>query len=172
MGRPATRPPGEHALSSQVCLAIGINHSTLAYRLAGRTQSRSLAYTHLQTLTAEEEVSLVHFIRRTTHSRHPVRPARVRVIAHLLVANRLLLNAPPAASLPSLGHNWLQKFIGRHPSIRTMQSRALETARFKAGSMEALTPWFTEHGALLALHDFQACNIYNMDETGFQLRQT
>lgn len=152
----------------QIAKLFHVDFSTLSRRLSCATQSYSIAYTHRQALTVEEEDALVHYIRRMTELGHPPSHHLVRETAEHLRHNRHLLEGiADTVNAPPLGKNWITKFQGRHPEVISTWTRAMDASRVKADSPEKLVPWFTELKGLLDRYQYQPNNIYNMDETGY-----
>ena len=64
------------------------------------------------------------------------------------------------------------KLCSRRRGLHSVFTRALDTSQLKGGSIEQLTPWFAEMGALLDKYDYAASNIFNMDQTGSAIGNT
>ena len=70
---------------------------------------------------------------------------------------------------PSLGMNWVSRFLKRHPQLQTIPSRVIEASRIREASPNILNKWFTEYKRKIDELNVVPENIYNMDETGFNI---
>ena len=154
----------------------GIPKSTIFNRVKTGAVDHKTAAAHLQAMTPQEELSLVDYIRRMSLIGHPPTHDETREIANYLRRSRLSttpVEITPTSSLsssvPLLGKNWIDKFRGRHPSVVSAWTRALDTARIDGDTPEKLVAWFAELRDLYHRHGYAPENMYNMDETGFAI---
>ncbi|OAP55765.1 hypothetical protein AYL99_09917 [Fonsecaea erecta] len=97
--------------------ANDVNHATLSRRLRG-TQSATLAHEREQLLSNTQEELLKRWILDLAAQGHPPSYSAVRVLAGIV--NK-------SSGGPGLvGHNWLPRFLQRHPGIR---SKTMQTAK-------------------------------------------
>ena len=87
-----------------------------------------------QRLTSEEETAMVNWVECLQAWGWPARIEQVRCMAiEILKAKED--NEP-------LGINWPQKFLSRHPDLRTMFISPLDKERAEAQRYEILSHWF------------------------------
>ncbi len=66
-----------------------------------------------------------------------------------------------------VGVNWPQKFLKRHPQIKTVYVPPLDKERAMAQDHDILAGWFNLFQSLKKEHGIEIEDIYNMDEKGF-----
>ena len=66
-----------------------------------------------------------------------------------------------------LGINWLQKFLARHPDIKTCYIPPLDKERAVAEDPAIFNGWFELFQKTVEEHKICNKDIYNMDEKGF-----
>ena len=71
-----------------------------------------------------------------------------------------------------IGHEWIYRFLQRHPQFKGTYSRQLESARHKEATPGKISAWFDAFKARTEERKYDLCNIYNMDETGFAVGET
>jgi hypothetical protein len=86
--------------------------------------------------------------------------------------NRFQLSKTPPPYLRPVGKSWLDRFRTRHPEIKGVWTRKLESARHKALSREVVTLWFEAVTELRVKHQYAPDRIYNMDESGFAVGES
>ena len=67
------------------------------------------------------------------------------------------------------GVHWIQRFLRRHPDIRSKVSCMIDHQRVKNTTLEALQTWFDRFEAIRQQFNAKTENIWNMDETGLAL---
>lgn len=67
----------------------------------------------------------------------------------------------------SIGINWPQKFLKRHPEIKTVYIPPLDKERAMTQDHDILAGWFNLFRSLKEEHGIEIEDIYNMDEKGF-----
>ncbi len=82
------------------------------------------------------------------------------------MANELLLKK---GDRKSIGINWPQKFMKRHPSIKSAYIPSLDKERVIAQDPTILQDWFQLYLRVRSEYEVQDCDIYNMDEKGFMM---
>ena len=70
--------------------------------------------------------------------------------------------------VPALGTDWTKRFLRRNPQLKTAMVRAIEIQR-KEVTKEMLERWFGEFKCVVKEYGVNPENIYNMDETGFDV---
>ena len=73
------------------------------------------------------------------------------------------------ASAPPLGEKWLKRWLERHPQYRIRRRKSLDIERKRAHDVNLIREWFTRLRAAIDSHGIQPSDIYNFDETGFQI---
>ena len=149
--------------------AFGISDRTMSRRMSGGL-SRAQATELNQILSNAEEKTLVRWISRYTCAGSPITPALFLEMAELIRHERVRHTSRNSSStkiLAPIGHEWLYRFINRHPTIRSIQTRQLEAARFNGALYEKVKAWFDAVAAKFQERAYDNSNIWNMDESGF-----
>jgi hypothetical protein len=74
-----------------------------------------------------------------------------------------------ARTVTTLGQRWVYRFITRHPEIKSRYSRKYDYQRAKCEDPEVIQAWFRLVQNTVAKYGILAEDIYNFDETGFQM---
>lgn len=144
----------------------GIPFTTLQNRLNGRT-TRENSQLNNRKITSTEESVLVQWILSMDERGQPPRVSAVRETANLLLANR-----DPGAGAkppPTVGKSWVNRFIGRHPELKTKFSRKYDHQRALSEDPEVIRGWFRLVRNTIEKYGIVPDDIYNFDETGFQM---
>jgi DDE superfamily endonuclease/Tc5 transposase DNA-binding domain len=72
---------------------------------------------------------------------------------------------------PHIGKHWLTRFMGRNLATRTKVGRKINYQRIKNTQPEVPEPWFDAFKALVDQYQVKNENIWNMDESGLDLRR-
>lgn len=137
-----------------------VSNTTLQRRLHGRV-TRRVAQVNNRKLTATEEQALLNrIISLDGRGFSPTLPF-VRRMANLLLSQR----APGS----SVGKNWLTRFVQRHDVLMSKYLRKYDYQRAKCEDPEEIGKWFNLVRATIAKYGIAAEDIYNFDETGFQM---
>jgi hypothetical protein len=154
---------GHFSSYSAAAKAYDITRSTLQRRLIG-TQARfgSIARNRLLTLT-EEEI-LVRWILSMDKRGMPLRVAAVRDMANLLIAQHR-----EKADIQLVGQNWVRNLINRHDTLKSKYNRKYDYQRAKCEDPELIQGWFRRVRATIIEYGILEDDIYNFDETGFQM---
>jgi hypothetical protein len=87
-------------------------------------------------------------------------------MAELLIVQRGgLVSDPP----PTVGKCWVQNFINRHPELKSKYNRKYDYQRAKCEDPEVIRQWFRRVEGTIAEYGIAKEDIYNFDETGFQM---
>lgn len=151
-----------------------VSHTTLARRLAGGI-SRSQAQELNQNLSNAEEKTIIRWTTRFTSGGSPISPKLLIQIAELIQRQRVRRvsgNEAIAKTTTPIGHEWLYRFLNRHPTIKGIYARQMKNARFDGASYEVVKRWFDAVAAQLREHTYEPHNIWNMDESGFGVRES
>jgi hypothetical protein len=146
-----------------------VSRHTLGRRMAGgksRAQARELR----QLLSNAEEKTLVRWVTRYTMAGSPLSPSLLIELAELIQRHRVRRvsgNEAAAKTITSIGHEWLYRFLNRHPMMRGIYARQMENARFNGATYEVVKSWFDAVASLILEHSYDLRDIWNMDESGF-----
>ena len=140
-----------------------IPRTTLRDRLTG-TKQRLLTDRTKRKLTETEEDTLLRWILTMDARGAPLRPTTVRNMADLLLANRDASKPPP-----TVGINWVNKFIRRHDTLKTRFSRKYDYRRALCEDPSKIQEWFELVKRTKQEWGIADEDIYNFDETGFAM---
>jgi hypothetical protein len=154
---------GQFSTPIAAAKAYDVTRSTLQRRING-IPSRLGSISKKRLLTSTEEESLVQWILSMDRRGMPPRIAIVRKMASLLVTQRFKSTTP----LPT-GQNWVRKFIDRHDTLKSKYNRKYDYQRAKCEDPELIRAWFQRVQATIAEYGIHEDDIYNFDETGFQM---
>ncbi|KJZ69758.1 hypothetical protein HIM_10841 [Hirsutella minnesotensis 3608] len=96
----------------------------------------------------------------------PTRKAFIRDTANYILRARA--SRAEQADPPTVGKKWVDRFIKRH-KYDIVPSHVLDANRQASEDPEAINAWFLKYKAVVAEHGIVADDIWNMDETGFQI---
>jgi hypothetical protein len=137
-----------------------VAQNTVSRRLRGVAQQRgSVAVNRL--LSPTEEETLVLWIHSMARRGMSPRQDAVRRMAALLLKERGRSEPP--------GKNWLRKLVARHDSLKSMYNRKYDYQRAKCEDPKLIKEWFTRVRDTVAEYGIVDDDIYNFDETGFQM---
>ena len=139
-----------------------VPHSTLCTRYHGTLSRReSRPVTHKMTST-EEEVLLERILDLDARW-FPPRISVVREIANIILATR-------GETLPqTVGQNWVRNFINRHEILQTKYNRKYDYHRAQCEDPVIIQGWFELVRNTIAKYGILNEDVYNFDETGFQM---
>ncbi len=112
--------------------AYDVPRKTLQRRITG-ISSRLGSISKKRLLTPTEEESLIQWILSMNQRSMPPRIAIVQGMAHLLVAQR-----QQSTIQPTVGENWVQRFINCHDSIKSKYNRKYDYQRAKCEDPELI----------------------------------
>ena len=143
--------------------AYDISETTLRRRIRGAV-SRPQKTANCQKLSATEESTLSAWILDMDKCGLPLQLSIVRHLAQLLVF----------ACLPSttIGENWVNRYVKRHPELRSKYTRKYDYQRAKCEDSGLIKSWFMRVQETIQNYGILMEDIYNMDETGFQMGVT
>jgi hypothetical protein len=131
-------------------------------RLRGRAkglQSRSSRPPTNMRLNEAQELAIVEYIKILDDL--GLEPTR-RIIQK--TANSLL-----PEDQPPLGARWVSRFLLRNPQFSLVKQKKLEVDRFLAHRPTTIQQWYDGLQRLYDMFNFDAHDVYNMDETGFRV---
>src|SRR5450432_3835371 len=143
--------------------AYDVPESSLRYRMKGKLARRDQRPPNCK-LTAIEESTLVQWILSMDERGLAPRPESVRQMANLLLEKRS--NSSPNSQV---GRNWVYNFVRRHQALQTRYNRKYDYQRAKCEDPQVIRDWFRLVENTIAKYGILAEDIYNFDETGFQM---
>lgn len=96
-------------------------------------------------------------------------PRLINLIA--ITANSILEEAHtnPATLPPKIGEHWVERFLKRNPQCHRRRRRALDVVRSRALDKGVVESWFEDYIRTVNENGILPGDIYNFDETGFQI---
>jgi len=140
-----------------------IPKSTLCDRIRERPTRRDARPTNCK-LTTIEELTLVQWILSMDQRGLAPRPDAVRQMATLLLEKRSNSN-----SNSYIGQRWVINFVRRHQALQCRYNRKYDYQRAKCEDPQVIRDWFRLVKNTIAKYGIQEQDIYNFDETGFQM---
>lgn len=153
---------GQIATLKEACRLYGAPYSTVLGRVKGAIAKRDSGF-KVQKLTPEEEATLEEWILSMDTRGLSVRQKSITQMANLLLQKR------SESSRVQVGVNWAHNFIQRHDSLRTKYSRKYDYQRAKCEDPSIIRAWFRLVQNIVGKYGILADDIYNFDETGFQM---
>ncbi|EDN11036.1 conserved hypothetical protein [Histoplasma mississippiense (nom. inval.)] len=139
-----------------------VPRSTLTHRVSGRTARVDIPPKNRK-LSLTEEESLVQWILAMDERGQPPRVAAVREMANLLLASRGINPSP------TVGECWVRNFVNRYEELKSKFSRKYDHQRALCEDPEVIRGWFKLVQNTIAKYGILEEDIYNFDETGFQM---
>jgi hypothetical protein len=143
----------------QAALVYQVPNSTLRRRM-NRTRSKRDSDTGKQRLTLSEEDVLVRKVLELDLQGIPVRLDKLRDFVSSITQAR--------GALP-VGSKWAYNFIKRTLLLRTRTTRSLNYRRAQSEDPKLIREWFNVILNTKAKYGICDEDIYNFDETGFQM---
>ena len=137
-----------------------VPRSTLQDHMSGVT-SRAHQPANSQKLSKSEESVLSEWILDMDRRGLPLQISVVHHLAQLLFSARI----------PStiIGKNWVNRFVKRNPGLISKYTRKYDYQRAKCEDPNLIKSWFTRVQKTIQEYGILDEDIYNMDETGFQM---
>jgi hypothetical protein len=148
--------------------AYDVPYSTTYTRIKGTVARRDLQPPNLK-LTQYEELSLKQWILSMDECGLSPRIDTVRRMANLLLQKRDNTSPVFNALIPTVGKNWVYKFIQRHDPLKSRFNRKYDHQRAKCEDPTIIRDWFRLVQNTRAKYGIVDEDIYNFDETGFQM---
>ena len=95
----------------------------------------------------------------------PLQLPTVSYLAQLLLSARL---SQPFHTI-TIGGHWINHFIKHHPELRSKYSRKYDYQHAKCEDSKLIKAWFARVQETIEKYGIISKDIYNMDETGFQM---
>jgi len=146
-----------------------VPESTLRSRIRGKQARRDTRPPNTK-LTATEETTLVQWILSMDQRGLAPRPESVRQMADLLLQKRSNSNSnSDLNSSTKVGGKWVYNFVQRHQALQTRYNRKYDYQRAKCEDPRIIKDWFRLVQHTIAQYGIDNHDIYNFDETGFQM---
>jgi len=152
----SSQAPGIRATAA----LYNIPRTTLQDQLHGRAMLRNAQVNNRKLTPTEEQALLDRIISLDERGLSPTLPL-VRRMADLLLSQR-----EPSSSV---GTNWVTRFVQRHDKLMSKYLRKYDYQRAKCHDPEIISNWFKLVQATIAKYGIVTEDIYNFDETGFQM---
>jgi hypothetical protein len=150
---------GQFESTRKAATAYDVPQSTVSDRLRGVIPRREAQRNNLK-LTATEETALTQWILSMDERGMPPTVAYTRRMANLLLSER---------GKDPVGENWVRKFVGRHDEVKAKYSRRYDYQRAKCEDPQKIQAWYDRVAATKQKWGILDEDVYNFDETGFQM---
>jgi len=161
---------GEFESIGQAVRETGFPKTTLHRRLHG-AKPRNKAQEERQNLTEVEEKELARWITLCTVSGRAPIPEVVREMAEGIRRRRVKgvnESGMEIVTYEPIGKRWVGRFLNRFPHLQTERGKKIDAVRMEA-SEEEYRDYFQKLLATIDEFEVSPENIYNMDETGFNI---
>ena len=154
--------------------AFDVPYATLRGRVAGRVP-RQESQISSRKLRETEEAALVQWIKSLDDRGMSPTIGYIRQIADLLLRERgslVLLDASVTAvadEMNTVGENWARRFLNRHLDLKSKYLRKYDYQRALCEDPEKVSEWFQRVQNTIESKGILDYDIYNFDETGFQM---
>ena len=140
-----------------------IPRQRLYQRILGRPSKIKHTPTNTR-LSRAQETALCNYIDRLDRLNLSVRADLIRD-----AANRILLQSAPLGQTPTqVGLNWVTRFIRRY-GYSTIPQKVLDRKRKASEDLDSVREYFSKLKVCIDEHAIVPADIWNMDETGFQI---
>ena len=146
----------------QSALYNHVSPTTLAYRVGGR-KSKTQTERKSQRFTNQEEKSIVQWLSDLQRQHISANYIHIREMLQNLLQKK--------GDLKPLGEHFITRFVRRHPQLKSGYSRTLDAVQLSALDPSLVEAFFSEFNTLKTEYNIDLEDIYNMDETGFQMGQ-
>jgi hypothetical protein len=136
---------------------LGLSKTTVTRRIHGRLTQAQARYSQ-QLLSPAQEDALLKWIKQLTIRGYAPTHSLVREIAEEIRSNQSrnlndTCNDAPNSSkaLPHLplGQEWVLRFIKRHPHLKAVVGRRIDTVRMDSATKEVITTWFDAYSSIV-----------------------
>jgi hypothetical protein len=142
-----------------------VNWKTLSRRFHGQLPRCETRPSNCK-LTEIEESTLVEWILSMDKRGLSPRSDFVRQMANLLLQKR---SNSSQGNSPTVGKLWVYNFVQRHQALQTRYNRKYDYQRAKCEDPVVIREWFRLVQNTIAKYSILDEDIYNFDETGFQM---
>jgi hypothetical protein len=141
-----------------------VPRSTLQYRIHKHPARRDSRPASCK-LTETEESTLVQWILSMDERGLPPRSDTVRQMANLLLQKQGQNEGNPR----TVGQLWVHNFVRRHEALKSRYNRKYDYQQAKCEHPTIIRDWFRLIQNTIAKYGILDEDIYNFDETGFQM---
>jgi hypothetical protein len=156
---------GQFTHLKTACRAFSAPYSTARRRVEGVLERR-VSLPNGRKLTTLEEQTLEQWILAMSERGLPIRLQSIRVMANLLLSKRTSTNSVPALEV---GKQWVYNYVQRNPTIQSKYTRKYDYQRALCEDPTTIRGWFHLVRNTIAKYGILEEDIYNFDETGFQI---
>ncbi|KAH8144406.1 uncharacterized protein LAJ45_11606 [Morchella importuna] len=157
---------GKTPVVSRIAKLYGVSEATLRRHIK-KPNHKTLEEIHQdqQLLTPAEEEALVERLLFLDDFCVPADRTLFYSLANNLLRRRKTTN--PDETLPTLGKNWIYRFLGRHPECPYVLTKTIGTNRANAYSWDVMDDFFWKLRKAIEKYEIGPKNTYNLDEKGF-----
>ena len=165
---------GLYKSAYEAAKVLGLPRNTIT-RHVNRGLTRSQARQKQQILSSAQENILLKWIKELTISGYSLGHRLLKEIAEELRRKQTYnldnMSSSSLEPIPNyqLGQNWVPRFIQRHPHLRVVIGRQIESVQMDRATKEVLGEWFDAYKKLVLEEKIAQENTYNMDESGFSI---
>ena len=152
---------GQFPSKTACAKAFDVSQRTLMTHL-NETVSHQHTTANCWKLSTTEEESLKKWILDMDKHSLPLQIANIRHLA------QLLLSAQKSKDV-LISDKWVSQFIQHHPELQSKYTRQYDYRHAKCEDSELIKGWFDRVQETIQKYDILEQDIYNMDETGFQM---
>ena len=142
--------------------AYNVPFETLRERHLG-VLPRAQTLANSRKLNNSEEEILIRKILQLSEEGFPPQRAIVEAMANTM------LNTKQPSSPQTVGKNWVTKFVKRHLELSSVYNRKFDNQRAQCEDPKLISLWFKLVGDIIAKYGVTEEDIFNFDETGFQM---
>jgi hypothetical protein len=139
----------------------GVSKSTLLRRLKGSPAREDYMPQNSNLTPIEEEILLNSILKQDAEGLSPT----------LDIIRSMANSICKARGKPDVGRHWPSRFISRNPSLIVRTGRTYECQRKLCETPAVIQAWFELVKNTINKHGILPEDMYNFDETGFQLGQ-
>lgn len=159
---------GQFPSKTACAKAFGVPPSTFITRVNKATAPRKENTANGLKLSDSEEETLSEWILDMCKRGLPLQTSNVRYFAQLLLSARL-----KSSEKPTVGDQWINQFIQRHPGLKSQHDRQHERQHdYSCADCEdpgLLNDWFCRVQETVQKYGILEQDTYNMDEFGFEI---
>ena len=156
---------GQFPSKTACAQAFDVPSRTLMKRFNGVT-SRKQSIANCRKLSNTEEATLSRWILDMSQRGLPLQFSTVHYLAKLLLSARLKISASEKATI---GELWVNCFIKCHPELKSKYTCWYNYQHARCEDPELIKAWFRCVEKTIQQYGIAEEDIYNMDETGFQM---
>lgn len=169
---------GRFKSSYEAGKVLQLSRNTVTERVKGRNSRVQARYAQ-QKLSYDQENTLLKWIKYLTSSGYSPGHQLLKEVAEEIRSGRdyTLRDAIPTSPNTSLlvrnhlllGQDWVPRFVQRHPHLKVVIGRRIESVRMDGATKPAIDAWFVAYEEIVRTLKIKPHNTYNMDESGFSI---